>query len=198
MTHALVIVDVQNDFVEEGSLAVKGGKRLAHLLANLVIPVFRQSNPAVKILFTRDWHIDPGTHFSDDPDYIDTWPRHCEANTRGAQFADEFDVETFEHVFSKGMYSASYSGKDGVNIDGDTLIEYLHEQGVESVDVVGIAFDYCVKATAIDLAAEGFETKVIKYFTASVHPENDEQTVKTLTDNGVEVFETDAFAGTYA
>lgn len=195
--HAIVVVDVQNDFVEGGSLAVAGGQRLAQSLNNLVIPTFKAVSPEIPILFTKDWHIDPGTHFSETPDFIDSWPRHCVADSEGAEFAAPFPAEP-EQIFRKGMYSASYSGTDGVNIDGENLIDYLFELGVESVDVVGIAFDYCVAATAAELAVAGFKSRIIKFFTASVHPENDDATIQELEKRGVEVHITPAFGGTYA
>lgn len=198
MTHAIVIVDVQKDFVEGGSLAVAGGQRLADNLSNLALPLFREHQPNTLIVFTKDWHIDPGTHFSDTPDYMDSWPRHCVADTDGAEFAADFSLVNPEHIFKKGQYSASYSGADGVNIDGESLIDYLNENDVESVDVVGIAYDYCVSATAMDLAEEGFQTRVIKFFTASVHPENDSRTTETLRSRNVEVHITSLFEGSYA
>jgi len=197
MTHAVVIVDVQRDFVEGGSLAVAGGQRLADTLSRLVVPVFRQVLPDTLILFTKDWHIDPGSHFSETPDFRDSWPPHCVAESDGAEFASKFDVKP-EHVFHKGMYAASYSGADGVNIDGENLIEYLQEHGVDTVDLAGIAYDYCVAATASDLAEAGFEARVIKYFTASVHPENDDATTQELEKRGVGVHITAPFGGTYA
>lgn len=197
MTSALVVVDVQKDFVEEGALAVAGGQELANMLATLVVPTFTDL-AKVPVLYTKDWHIDPGEHFSDNPDYVDSWPRHCEAETEGAEFAADFKGVESETVFRKGMYSASYSGADGVNIDGVGLIDYLHELGVERVDVVGIAFDYCVKQTALSLHEAGFETSVVKHFTASVHPENDANVIADLESRGVGVYIAPLYSGSYA
>lgn len=198
MTTALVIVDVQVDFVEGGSLAVAGGQKQAEALAKFVLPVYREILSDSPVLFTKDWHIDPGEHFSDTPDFIDSWPRHCVADTDGADFAADFGEVSPESIFQKGMYSASYSGADGVNIDGEGLVDYLDSLEVERVDVVGIAFDYCVKETALSLRKEGFEVTVVKAFTASVHPENDANVIKDLESAGVQVLITPPFAGTNA
>lgn len=197
MKNALIVVDVQKDFVEGGSLAVTGGQQVASYLNDLVIPVFAQIHPEVPVIFTKDWHIDPGSHFSEEPDYVDSWPRHCEADTEGAEFAASFTPEV-ENVFRKGMYAASYSGAEGVNIDGTFLIEHLRNLEITDVEIVGIAYDHCVSATAIDLAQAGFTTRVIKAFTASVTPENDAEVTKKLTDLGIHVLEKEEMGKTRA
>lgn len=181
-TSALIVVDVQNDFVEGGSLGVEGGRDVAERLARY-IPALMQYD-GIPVYYTKDWHIDPGTHFSDEPDFVDSWPRHCEAFTDGANLAEDFPVEE-AMIFRKGMYQASYSGAEGVNIDDQDLITALRENGVTVVTVVGIAYDYCVAATALDLAAAGFDTAVAKRLTASVHPENDQATTDKLESAGV-------------
>lgn len=198
MTSALIVVDVQKDFVEGGSLAVTGGQKVADVLANLVVPIWRDN--VGPVLYTKDWHIDPGSHFSDEPDYVDSWPRHCVADSDGADFANPYlgGEAKVDEIFRKGQYAASYSGSEGVNIDGENLIDYLTELGVTTVNVVGIAFDYCVAATASDLSRAGFDTLVVKYFTASVHPENDANIIKNLESVGVKVLITKPFGGTYA
>lgn len=182
---AVVIVDVQKDFVEGGSLAVAGGQKLADHLA-AIIPALRETG--VQVFFTKDWHIDPGSHFSETPDYVDSWPRHCEALTAGADFAADFG-DAPGRVFRKGEFQASYSGAEGFNTDGLDLISALQEAEVEVVTVVGIAFDYCVAATASDIAAAGFNTYVAKPLTASVNPDNDEATTAALVSMGVVVVE---------
>lgn len=190
MTNALVVVDVQKDFVEGGSLAVEGGQAVADNLANVVIPVFQTAGHFV--LFTKDWHIDPGDHFSDDPDYIDSWPRHCEAGTEGARFAADFGDVPDDVVFYKGQYAAAYSGAEGFNnpVEGGMgLVQALKYLEIDTVDVVGIAYDYCVKATALDLASHGFTVNVIKDFTASVHPDNDLVVTRDLMENGIAVWD---------
>jgi len=192
MTNALVVVDVQKDFVEGGSLAVAGGQQVADNLAAAVIPVFELQGHLV--LFTADWHIQPGSHFSDEPDYQDSWPVHCVAGSDGASFAaplidldDQDDVR--ERVFMKGQYEAAYSGAEGKNSHGVGLVEALKYFDVDTVDVVGIAYDYCVFHTAKDLAQAGFKVNVIKDFTASVHPERDEYVTEDLEQFGVKVYD---------
>lgn len=194
-TTALVVVDVQNDFVEGGSLGVDGGQRLAGLLSSLVVPVWAD-NVQMPVVFTKDWHIDPGEHFSEDPDYQDSWPEHCVAETEGAEFASEFPQATPENTFRKGQYQSSYSGTEGVNIDGVGLSDHLQDLGVDNVEIVGIAFDYCVRQTALALREDGFNVRVVKYFTASVHPENDAMVIHDLEAAGVQVHITKPFAGT--
>lgn len=185
---AIVVVDLQLDFVEGGALGVAGGENVSTLIEGLVLPVMERTQH--EIVFTRDWHIDPGDHFSESPDYVDSWPRHCMAESGGAQFSRDFsDWIKVDNVFSKGQFSASYSGADGVNIDGEGLIDYLNERDIDHVTVVGLAFDYCVAATAADLAEAGFHTRIVKDFTASVHPENDSETITNLVDRGVTVYD---------
>ncbi len=184
---AVVVVDVQNDFVEGGSLGVAGGKYVADSILEI------SNIQPDSIVYTKDWHIDPGSHFSETPDFIDSWPRHCVAESEGAQFAQPFKSTDPERIFLKGQYKASYSGAEGHNIDGVGLVEWLRENDFEDVEVVGIAFDYCVKQTAIDLAKAGFTVRVPAptgqrdTWTASVHPENDPQTIDDLTQAGVVV-----------
>jgi nicotinamidase/pyrazinamidase len=187
---AIIVVDVQNDFVEGGSLAVTGGQEVANMIRNDLLPVSKALGIAV--FFTKDWHIEPGDHFAStnggEPDFLDSWPDHCVADTTGAMFANEFDPEPAQ-VFYKGQYKASYSGIDGVNRDGVSLAAALRILGVHRVGVVGIAYDYCVKATALDLIKEGFEVSVNKLATASVHPDNDPQTDAELKEAGVVLFD---------
>jgi len=194
MTQALVVVDVQRDFVEGGALGVTGGIRVAEALNRLVIPTYRDNDSPV--FFTKDWHIEPGEHFASstgtEPDFINTWPDHCVAESKGAEFAVDFETY-IDEIFYKGQYKASYSGAEGVNLDGIFLIDALKDAGVSQVSVVGIAFDYCVRATAEDLAAAGFDVVVIQDFVASVHAENDEQTIEELAKRGVGVYSGQAY-----
>jgi nicotinamidase/pyrazinamidase len=167
MTKALIVVDVQNDFCEGGSLPVRGGGAVAaaisaHIRAHLPSGDYRQ------VVATRDYHIDPGAHFSDHPDFHRSWPTHCMAGTPGASFHPELDVSGVSAVFSKGAHEAAYSGFEGSTADGENLAEWLREHDVETVDVVGIATDHCVRATALDAAREGFATAVLLDLTAGV------------------------------
>ncbi|MCP2269596.1 isochorismatase family protein [Actinokineospora diospyrosa] len=160
---ALIVVDVQNDFCEGGSLAVTGGSAVAAAISAHVA-----SSNYDHVVATRDFHIDPGAHFSETPDYVDSWPVHCVVDTSGASFHPALDVAPIEAVFSKGAYAAAYSGFEGVGPREVSLAEWLRERGVTRVDVVGIATDHCVRATAIDAAAAGFATTVLLDLTAGV------------------------------
>lgn len=160
---ALIIVDVQNDFCEGGSLAVAGGAAVARAITGLLAG----SHGYDHVVATADHHIDPGDHFSDQPDFVHSWPRHCVAGTPGAELHPELDTTAVEAVFRKGEYAAAYSGFEG-SAGGQRLAEWLRARGVDEVDVVGIATDYCVRATAADAVREGFDTRVLTDLTAGV------------------------------
>jgi nicotinamidase/pyrazinamidase len=180
---ALIIVDVQNDFCEGGSLAVTGGASVAQAITELLA-----SHPDyAHVVATKDFHIDPGEHFSDNPDYAASWPPHCVVGTSGADFHPQFDAGAVEAVFKKGHYSAAYSGFEGTDEAGTPLDEWLRQRGVDEVDVVGIATDYCVQATAADAAKAGFSTRVLLGLTAGVAPESTAKAVENLRAAGVEV-----------
>jgi len=180
---ALIITDVQNDFCEGGSLAVTGGSAVARAISELLA-----SGPGyAHVVATKDFHIDPGEHFSENPDYAVSWPRHCVVGTPGADFHPEFDPACVEAVFMKGHHSAAYSGFEGTDESGTTLTDWLRERGVDEVDVVGIATDYCVRATAADAAEAGFSTRVLLDLTAGVAPESTAKAVEDLRAVGVEV-----------
>ena len=170
---ALIVVDVQNDFCEGGALGVNGGAAVAGAITTL-LPEYRT------VVATRDYHLDPGEHFSDSPDYVDTWPPHCRVGTDGVWFHPSFDAEKAHKVFSKGEYSAAYSGFEGASDDGQTLADWLRRHGIESVDVVGIATDHCVRATALDAAKAGFRTRILLNFTAAVAPETTKSALAEL------------------
>ena len=164
---ALVVVDVQNDFCEGGSLAVTGGLAVAARVKELLAT----DHGYAAVVATRDHHIDPGAHFSDTPDYVDSWPRHCVAGTPGADLTDPLAVSDFDAVFDKGEYAAAYSGFEGVDAEGTGLAAWLRTHGIDRVDVCGIATDFCVDATALDAAHEGLSPTVLTDLTAAVTPE---------------------------
>ena len=183
MAKALVVVDVQNDFCEGGSLAVEGGARVASAVSE-----WAESHNAEydAVVLTRDYHVDPGPHFADNPDFRDSWPRHCVVGTSGASFHPDLRVEADE-VFSKGADQAAYSGFEGATDDGQSLGPWLQQRGIAEVDVVGIATDYCVRATALDAARLGFRTRVLVDLTAGVAPETTETALAELASAGVEL-----------
>jgi nicotinamidase/pyrazinamidase len=160
---ALIVVDVQNDFCEGGSLPVVGGAAVAAAISEHI-----GAGGYDHVVATRDYHVDPGSHFSDSPDFVTSWPVHCVAGTPGASFHPELDVAGIEAVFSKGAQAAAYSGFEGTAPDGHSLAGWLRAHEVSTVDVVGIATDHCVRATALDAAREGFATTVLLDLTAGV------------------------------
>lgn len=180
---ALIIVDVQKDFCEGGSLAVTGGSAVARGINDLLA-----DNPGYEhVVATQDFHIDPGGHFSDHPDFVDTWPPHCVAATDGADFHPDLNTAPIEAVFKKGHHSAAYSGFEGTDDDGTGLTDWLRARDIDAVDIVGIATDHCVKATAADAAAAGFATQVLLNLTAGVSPTTTAQAIETLRAAGVQI-----------
>ncbi|GLY66837.1 nicotinamidase [Amycolatopsis taiwanensis] len=163
MSNALIVVDVQNDFCEGGSLAVTGGAETAARITELL-----GEGGYDHVVATRDYHIDPGAHFSDQPDFVTSWPRHCEAGTPGASFHPALDVGPIDVVFSAGQYSDGYSGFEGSTYSGEGLADWLRARDVTEVDVVGIATDHCVRATSLDAARAGFSVRVLLDLTAGV------------------------------
>lgn len=164
---ALIVVDVQVDFCEGGALAVTGGNAVAERIAGLL-----SGDPGYDaVVATRDHHIDPGPHFSDTPDYVDSWPPHCVAGTPGQELHPALRDVVFDAVFDKGSYTAAYSGFEGTEASGLGLAEWLRGRGVTAVDIAGIATDYCVLATARSAREEGFDTRVLIGLTAAVHPD---------------------------
>ena len=163
---ALLIVDVQNDFCEGGSLPVSGGGDVA---ARVVRYVDEHRPEYALVVATRDWHVDPGRHFSDRPDYVDTWPPHCRAGTTGAEFRAPLTAGLVDVVVSKGAHTAAYSGFEG-EAAGRTLAEVLAAHGIGAVDIAGLATDHCVRATALDAAAAGLAPRVLLDLCAGVAP----------------------------
>jgi nicotinamidase/pyrazinamidase len=175
MRRALVIVDVQNDFCEGGSLAVTGGGDVARSVTALA-GHDRAGGTYEAVVATKDWHVDPGAHFASegtDPDFVDTWPVHCVADSHGAAFHPELDV-ALDEVFLKGRTTASYTGFDGGAVTDESVLlgDWLVASGIEAVDVVGLATDHCVRATALDAVTVGFETTVLLEHCAGVAPES--------------------------
>lgn len=182
MSTALIVVDVQNDFCEGGSLAVTGGAKVAAEISTLLATNHGYDH----VIATRDHHIDPSEHFSQNPDFVDTWPAHCVAGTTGAQLHHPLEEAQFEAIFDKGEYSAAYSGFEG-SCDGEGLDVWLADHEVSRVDVVGIATDYCVRATAIDAAEAGLQVRVLLGLTAAVAPANIKDTLKAFSAAGIAV-----------
>ncbi|WP_329117901.1 isochorismatase family protein [Streptomyces sp. NBC_01465] len=188
MHRALIVVDVQNDFCENGSLAVAGGADVAAAITDLI-----GQSPACyrHVVATRDHHVDPGDHFSPNPDYVHSWPVHCVAGTEGVGFHPNFAPVVasgaIDAVFDKGAYAAAYSGFEGLDENGQTLADWLRAREVTAVDVVGIATDHCVRATALDAVRAGFAAHVLLDLTAGVSEETTERALEEMRAAGVEL-----------
>ncbi len=168
---ALIVVDVQRDFCEGGSLAVAGGARVAGS-----ITAFVASEAGCRysmVIASRDWHVDPGPHFAAPgvaSDYVTTWPQHCVAGTAGAEWHPNLRLPDNVVVVSKGERTAAYSAFEGYDDRDQPLADVLRAAGVDTVDVVGIASSYCVRATALDAVEAGFGTRVLTGLVADVDP----------------------------
>ena len=188
MHRALIVIDVQNDFCEGGSLAVPGGADVAAAVTDLI---GESAGSYRHVVATRDRHVDPGAHFSDTPDFVTSWPPHCVAGTEGVGFHPNFAPAVasgaIAAVFDKGAHTAAYSGFEGADENGTALADWLRERDVQEVDIVGIATDHCVRATALDAAREGFTTRVLLDLTAGVAAATTEQALGQLRDAGVEL-----------
>ena len=203
MSRALIIVDVQNDFCEGGSLAVKGGAEVAGAISEYVDAHHGQFD---HIVATQDWHIEPGLHFAEKPDFIDTWPPHCVAGTKGAELHPDLDTEYIQAYFQKGQFTAAYSGFEGILAPEDAvptgdrkpgalplpdaavaftassfadedaigLDDWLQSHDVEDVVIVGLATDYCVMATSLDAVQAGYSVTVIRDLTAGIADDLDD------------------------
>jgi nicotinamidase/pyrazinamidase len=180
VTVAAIVVDVQNDFTEGGSLAVAGGARVA-----AAITAHLRASSYDHVVATRDHHIDPGTHFAAHPDYVDTWPAHCVVGTGGVELHPDLDRSLLEAVFDKGEYAAAYSGFEGRGPGGVPLADWLRSQDVDAVEIMGIATDHCVVSTALDAAREGFTTSVRLDLTAGVAPATTATAVERLQAAGI-------------
>ena len=190
MKHALIVTDVQNDFCEGGSLPVPGGAEVAFEIGALLHRwVTRGPDAPVYdvVVASKDHHIDPGDHWTREPDYLDTWPVHCKVGTDGEAFHPNLDPQPFDAIFLKGEHEAAYSAFDGRTTSGTTLADWLRERDVAELDICGIATDYCVRATAVDAAAEGFDTTVLIDLCAGIAPETVDAALTAMKEAGVEV-----------
>jgi nicotinamidase/pyrazinamidase len=182
MAQALLVVDVQNDFCEGGSLQVVGGAWVAGAISRHV-----RDTSYDHIVATRDHHVSPGAHFSETPDFRDTWPPHCVAGSPGASFHPDLDVAPIEAVFDKGHWTAAYSGFEGAEPAGTALADWLAAHGVDTVEIAGIATDYCVRATALDAVRAGLHVTVLSGLCAGVARETSERALDELRAAGVTI-----------
>ena len=170
MSRALFVVDVQNDFTEGGALGVDGGDAVALAVSQHLVA---HHGDYALVVASRDWHdaeVDNGGHFAVDaaPDFVTSWPVHCVAGTAGADYDPGLDLTHITHHLKKGQGRPAYSLFEGVADDGATAAELLTRHGVVDLDVVGIATDYCVRATALDAIAHGVRVRVFTDLIAGV------------------------------
>ncbi len=192
MSRALLIVDVQNDFTEGGALAVEGGDAVAS-----AVTAFLAAHAADYdvIVASRDWHDaegDNGGHFAAQPDFVDTWPVHCVAGTAGADYDPLLSTDAVTHHVRKGQGKPAYSMFEGVTDEGETVGDVLAAAGVLSADVVGIATDHCVRASALDAVAHGVHVRILTDLIAGVAPESSEAALAELAHAGAELVESGA------
>jgi len=168
-THrALIVVDVQPTFCEGGALGVTGGNDVARGVAEFAAA---HRDRYDLVVTTQDWHVDPGSHFSDTPDFVDTWPPHGVAGTPEAELHPALSELAPDVSVRKGEYVAAYSGFEGVDAEGRALGAILADAGITDVDVVGIAESHCVRATTLDALTLGLRARVLTDLTVPVTPE---------------------------
>ena len=184
MPRALIIVDVQPTFCEGGALPVEGGNACAQRVADFVATHAADYDC---IVTSQDWHIDPGTHFSDHPDFVDTWPVHGVADSAEAQLHPALNGLEADAAVKKGQYAAAYSGFEGVDEDGRTLADILSAARIEAVDVVGLAESHCVKDTALDAVRQGYRVRVLTDLTEPVSPELGRDARADMSAAGIEL-----------
>ena len=190
MTKALLIIDVQNDFCEGGSLACAGGAQAA---ADITTYLKDAAGGYDFVIASRDWHDadnDNGGHFVQSgasPDFVNTWPVHCVAGSAGGEYHPNLDTSTINFHIQKGQGKPAYSIFEGTTPDGEKLDVLLARLGVSDVDVAGIATDYCVMASALDANAAGFNVTILSELCAGVAPESSAAALNTLARAGITI-----------
>jgi nicotinamidase/pyrazinamidase len=190
MSKALFVIDVQNDFCEGGALACQGG---AHVASSITSYLKGNKASYVKVIASRDWHTPNsanGGHFpaaGNDPDFVNTWPLHCVAGTTGAEYHPNLDLALIDIHIKKGQDQPGYSIFEGVTDTGEKIQDLLTRLRITEVDVVGIATDYCVRASALAAKKFGLDVRVITSLTAGVAASSTEAAIDELVDAGVAV-----------
>ncbi len=188
MRNALLVVDVQVDFVEGGSLGVPGGLQVAAMIAR---HVRHFKNEYQFVVASRDYHESPGDHFSDHPDFVHSWPPHCVVGTPGAAFVPTIQnlvrEKYIQAVVTKGRNAAAYSAFDGLDTRGHNLLDVLKEQRIDHIDVCGIATDYCVRASALDARKNQFQVRVLVNLCAAVNEASGLQALEELKAAGCQI-----------
>lgn len=185
MTHALLIVDVQNDFTEGGALGTDGGAAVA-----VAITEHLAAHSYDLVVASRDWHDAVGTnggHFAAEPDYVDSWPVHCVAGSSGADYHPALDTSAIGVHVLKGQGVPAYSAFEGRTEAGEGLADIFTGRGITAVDVVGIATDHCVRASALDARRLGLEVRVIDSLTSAVAPDSRAAAINEMRAAGITV-----------
>jgi nicotinamidase/pyrazinamidase len=188
MARALLVIDVQNDFCEGGALAVAGGAQVASKISS-----YLKTAHYDLVVASRDWHDAQGTnsgHFAEagsEPNYTTTWPVHCVADTEGAKYHPNLSTAKINVDIYKGQGQNGYSIFEGVTEAGQSFSELLATHSIDAVDVVGIATDHCVLASATDAKKHGLRVRVISSLTAGVSAEGTEAAIDRMIDDGIEV-----------
>ncbi|HEX6246258.1 MAG TPA: isochorismatase family protein [Nocardioidaceae bacterium] len=191
---ALLVVDVQNDFCEGGSLAVAGGRSVAAGISSFLGSHAHQYDA---VIASRDWHEPDSTnggHFAEHDhqlDFATRWPAHCVLGTAGADYAPELDLGYLTHHITKGTGEPAYSMFQGFDAEGRPVVDLLGRLGIGHVDVVGIATDHCVRATSLDARAHALDVRVLDDLTAGVAPETTARAHQEMRGAGVHVTTTD-------
>ena len=184
MAKALFIIDVQNDFTEGGALGVEGGAAVAEDITEYLQDFAGDYD---YIFASRDWHDednDNGGHFSEEPDYVDTWPVHCVAGSEGAEYHPDLDISRVSFHIRKGQGEPAYSIFEGETEDGRSVVELLEDFDITEVDVVGIATDHCVRASALDAIDEGLEVTVLTDLIAGVAEASSDAALEEIAEAG--------------
>lgn len=190
MAKALLIVDVQNDFCEGGSLPCEGGAAVALAISEHLA---QHSDDYALVIASRDWHDagnDNGGHFAatgTTPDFLNNWPVHCVSGSHGAEYHQNLNSEAIDVHIYKGMGKPSYSAFEGVTEAGKGILDVLRENMITELDVVGIATDYCVKASAIDAAKSGLVVSVLQDKCVGVATVTSEAALETMASNGCKI-----------
>lgn len=189
-TRALLIIDVQNDFVEGGALGVDGGAAVA---ADITEHLRSGAGAYARVFASRDWHDgdnDNGGHFHAEPDFVDTWPEHCVSGTPGAEYHPALDASLIDVHVRKGQGKPAYSIFEGTTDDGSGFRDALAAAGITAVDVAGIATDYCVRASALDAVEAGFSVRVLTDLIAGVAESSSAAALEELEFAGIELVTT--------
>lgn len=187
MANALLVIDVQNDFCEGGALAVTGGAEVA---AGITEFLNSHKNEFDYVIASRDWHdanSTNGGHFSEAPDFVNSWPVHCVAETFGAEYHAAFEPSKVDFHIRKGQGKPSYSIFEGTSESGLSFEQLLEELNVNSVTVVGLATDYCVLQSSLDAKKLGLEVRILKDLVAGVAAESSQEALNKLAAVGCQI-----------